>query len=46
MPGLDWFLYANAALWLGLGAYAAFLARQQGRLEQRLARLERCHDQD
>ena len=44
MPGFDWFLYANAALWLGLGLYAVHLARRQARLEHRLTRLENDHD--
>lgn len=44
MNALNWLMAANAVLWLGLGAYLAFLARTQRHLERR-ARLEEIdHD--
>jgi len=33
-------LAANAAVWLGIGGYVAFLARAQKQLEQRLRQME------
>lgn len=44
MTALHWLMFANTVLWLGLGGYAAFLGRQQTRLEQRLDALETLHD--
>lgn len=41
MSGLDWLMYANIAVWLGLGVYLVFIARNQKSLERRLAHLER-----
>ena len=40
MSGLDWLMYANIAVWLGLGAYLAFVARAQGALAHRLEHME------
>ena len=42
-PGMSKDLYlfaANVAVWVGLGAYVAFLAGAQKRLEKRIKRLE------
>jgi len=37
----DLYLFAaNVAVWVGLGAYVAFLAGAQKRLEKRIKRLE------
>ncbi len=41
MSGMMWLMSANAVFWLGLGAYAVFLACRGRALERRLARLER-----
>ncbi len=39
--GKELYLYAaNVAVWLGIGAYVAFLAGAQKRLERRINRLE------
>lgn len=43
--GKDIYLFAaNVAVWLGLGAYAAFLAGAQRRLARRIKRLEALGD--
>lgn len=44
MEALDWLMAANAALWIGLGLYLAFLARTQKRLERRAALWEAHHE--
>ncbi|HJD96995.1 CcmD family protein [Mailhella massiliensis] len=44
MTAFDWLMAANAALWIGLGAYMAFLASEQKRLERRMAQWEADHD--
>ncbi|MCH5277007.1 MAG: CcmD family protein [Desulfovibrionaceae bacterium] len=49
MNALNWLVAANALLWLGLGAYVAWMARAQRHLEQRVLRqeqanLEHAHD--
>ena len=41
MDTLYWLLGANAAVWVGLGAYLAFLGSRQRALALRLARWER-----
>ena len=41
MDTLTWLMAANAVVWLGLGAYVAFLAARQRGLAQRLAQWER-----
>ncbi|MDO5536020.1 MAG: CcmD family protein [Desulfovibrionaceae bacterium] len=35
-----WVLYAGIAVWIGIGAYAAFLAANQRRLSRRIFQLE------
>lgn len=40
MDTLTWVVGANAAVWLGLGAYLAFMGVAQRRLAARLAQLE------
>lgn len=40
MTDMDWLMYANIAVWIGLGAYLAFLLRNQIALNRRLAQLE------
>lgn len=44
MTAINWLMGANAALWLGLGAYVAFLARAQKNLERRVRQWENDHD--
>ncbi|MDR1777172.1 MAG: CcmD family protein [Desulfovibrio sp.] len=44
-----WLTLANAAVWIGLGAYIAFLGLRQHALSERLAQWERLqnkHDKD
>ncbi|MBD5416180.1 MAG: CcmD family protein [Desulfovibrio sp.] len=41
MDTLYWLMGANAAVWIGLGAYLAFLGGRQRALALRLARWER-----
>lgn len=40
MSGLDWLMYANIAVWLGLGIYLGFVARTQNALARRLSHVE------
>lgn len=40
MNTLTWVIVANAAVWLGIGFYMAFLAVCQRRLANRLAQME------
>lgn len=40
MDTLAWIVMANAAVWIGLGAYLAFLAAQQRALAARLTQWE------
>ena len=40
MTDMDWRMYANIAVWIGLGAYLAFLLRNQIALNRRLTQLE------
>ncbi len=44
MTAVTWLMAANAALWIGLGLYVAFLASAQKRLERRMAQWEADHD--
>lgn len=44
MSAITWLMAANAAFWIGLGLYAAFLARTQKHLESRLRQWENVHD--
>lgn len=44
MSNLFWLAAANVAVWLGLGAYAAFLARSQSALERRVRHMEMIDD--
>ena len=44
MTAVSWLMAANAALWIGLGLYTAFLAASQKRLERRLSQGEADHD--
>lgn len=41
MDALTWVVAANAAVWIGLGAYLAFLDARCRRLALRIALLER-----
>ena len=40
MDTLTWVIMANAAVWLGIGGYMAFLATRQRSLAARLAQME------
>ena len=40
MEGLSWVMYANMAVWLGVGGYLLFLARRAVALDRRLRRME------
>lgn len=47
MDHTTFLIAGNAVVWLGIGAYLAFLAMNQKRLGDRLAQLERLtHDED
>ncbi len=43
MSELSWVLAAGVVIWLGIGAYVAFLACRQKELDQRLRVLEDDH---
>ncbi len=36
MDNISWLLYANIAVWVGLGLYVAFLGKVQSKLQKRL----------
>ena len=40
MQSYEWLLYANVAVWLGIGGYLFFIARTQKNLERRLQQVE------
>ena len=40
MTDMDWLMYANIAVWIGLGDYLAFLILNQIALIRRLCELE------
>ena len=40
MDKIEWLMLANVAVWIGLGAYLAFMAVKQANIAKRLARLE------
>ena len=40
MTDMDWLMYANIAVWIGLGAYLAFLLRNQIPLNRRITQLD------
>ncbi len=44
MDNVTWLMGANVAVWLGIGAYIAFLAQGQSALKKRLALKERMED--
>ena len=44
MDTLYWVLLANAAVWLGLGAYLACVAARGAALEKRLRHMEMLDD--
>lgn len=39
MNDVSWLMYANIAVWIGLGGYLLFLGRKTARLESRISRL-------
>ena len=44
MSALAWLIAANAALWIGLGLFAARLASALKTLERRVSQLEDIHE--
>lgn len=46
MDAVFWLACANAAIWLGIGGYVAFLAICQRKLARQLKDLEQCRDTD
>ncbi|MEG2005526.1 MAG: CcmD family protein [Bilophila sp.] len=44
MNELNWLMYANSAVWIGLGVYLIFVARAQKALNHRLTQLETLHN--
>lgn len=40
MDTLTWVIMANAAVWIGIGSYMAFLAARQRSLAARLTQME------
>lgn len=46
MQSLYYVISASAIVWLGLGAYIAFIAKRQKTLNNRLDYLEQNHDQN
>lgn len=44
MSNLFWLMAANVTVWLGIGAYVAFMARAQAALERRLRHMEMIDD--
>lgn len=40
MDTLTWVIMTNAAVWIGIGSYMAFLAARQRSLAARLAQME------
>lgn len=40
MDSSNWLLMANAAVWLGVGAYLFFMARTQQQLDKRIRQME------
>ncbi len=45
MNDIDWLMYANIAVWVGLGLYIAFIARKQVALKRRLDQMESMRDE-
>ena len=43
MDNIYWLLAANAVIWLGLGAYIAFLGCKGAALHKRLRHMEMLH---
>ena len=46
MEGISWVMYANMAVWLGIGGYLFFLGRKTVALEKRLRHLDFVRKQD
>ncbi len=42
---MSWLFYANVVIWIGIGAYVAFLAWRQSRIVLRLQQLENSRDE-
>ncbi len=40
MSTITWLMTANVAVWIGIAAYVAFLAKEQNTLKKRLAMKE------
>ena len=46
MEGISWVMYANMAVWLGIGGYLFFLGRKAVALEKRLRHLDFVREQN
>ncbi len=44
MESFTWLLMANAAVWLGVGAYVFYIARTQKQLDKRIRQMELLND--
>lgn len=44
MESTQWLLVANAAVWLGIGAYLFLMARSQQTLDRRIRHMEMLGD--
>lgn len=40
MSAMEWLMYANIAVWIGLGLYVTFIAQAQKTLQRRLQQME------
>lgn len=40
MSAIDWLMYANITVWVGLGFYITFIAQAQKKLQRRLQQME------
>lgn len=43
-PDIIWVMAANAVIWLGIGAYVAFIAQRQAALAKRFRQMELMSD--
>lgn len=46
IDAINWLMAANAAIWLGIGCYAAFLGAKQKRLALRLKQFEVLREEE
>ncbi len=43
MNAIDWLIYANIAVWVGLCGYIFFIVYKQTKIEQQLNKIECIH---